>query len=1002
MTALPIVSRELAAAAREPRVYHNRSIGALWGMAVLVVVLFFEGSASGPASQARMLFSMLAVGAFILCTTIGLAFADNLSLEKREGTLGLLFLTSLRGHDIVLGKIAARALGALYAILSLLPVLAIALLLGGIRLSDVFRMGLVWANALFLSLACAALASALSVDGRRATLSALGLVLLVLFGPLLAAFLLASPNNLFLGFWSSGIVDLSPIASLIIAIETAQGGMTIATFLEPRFLSNLAFGHATGWTLLWFASRVLPLAARGTPPSPRRMKWQQFADRWSYGEGNSRRQRRSTLLDQNPFLWLAGRHQRKTQYAWWFVLSMAAIWCPLLAAHTSLMMAWGFLYFLFWLLYGVLKIWWGTEACLRLGEDRRTGALELLLTTPVEVREFVHGHRLALQTIFLKPVLCLAAADILLTTTVVWRTVTNETERNVALGGLAARLVLVVVDAWAVRWVALWNALTRKTSQIAVNQTIVSVLVAPLVLTAVLSAAATSMAVLLSRTPPWFPYIPFLLLVISLPWSLGFGLSAKRKLLSQFRLIASEGFRKSALVRPDRKTTLAAFTFHFWRWPKLYSIPFGLAALSVAALLIHRAWWKHALGEPFARMRSLSMPRHFKDLAHTKLRVPAEANARPLLDQAATQLTPLRKWSTARYQNDEVPFRHKPFSSARLAQLGPEIDQNARCLELFRDAAALTGIEFPKSEYSLVDNPSVHFFKLQEPLLLAAAVRMDQGRLEEAVDLIAAQLRIGDMFANSPDWPGIYLHRGWQSQALNLMERLLSQHRLPAMTLQRLRAALPDYATPGFLGNLADSMGTYAILVRENGPGMLRRGVPVLPMTSNIDAFRWNVGNFTGLSDRDLSSCLHRVIRLKELSLLDWPAAREALVKLEPATGSHWLPGADYLGTISEGELILHGTLAGRLRCARVGLEIEEFRLKHGRLPTTLDALPPPSGPELRLDPFQKLPLIFEPLAQGSGFRVFLHQTSKNTSLSTNHAPTLGSRHNPIDFTVER
>ncbi|HQU46125.1 MAG TPA: hypothetical protein PK867_25150, partial [Pirellulales bacterium] len=40
--------------------------------------------------------------------------ADCISSERREGTLGLLFLTDLRGHDVVLGKLVVAGLGAFY------------------------------------------------------------------------------------------------------------------------------------------------------------------------------------------------------------------------------------------------------------------------------------------------------------------------------------------------------------------------------------------------------------------------------------------------------------------------------------------------------------------------------------------------------------------------------------------------------------------------------------------------------------------------------------------------------------------------------------------------------------------------------------------------------------------------------------------------------------------------------------------------------------------------
>jgi ABC-type transport system involved in multi-copper enzyme maturation permease subunit len=70
------------------------------------------------------LFAVQTVCAFGLSLLAGLFLtSDCLSEEKREGTLGLLFLTDLKSHDIVLGKFVATALSALYCLLALLPVM---------------------------------------------------------------------------------------------------------------------------------------------------------------------------------------------------------------------------------------------------------------------------------------------------------------------------------------------------------------------------------------------------------------------------------------------------------------------------------------------------------------------------------------------------------------------------------------------------------------------------------------------------------------------------------------------------------------------------------------------------------------------------------------------------------------------------------------------------------------------------------------------------------------
>src|ERR1044071_9279281 len=44
--------------------------------------------------------------------------ADCVSRERREGTLGLLFLTDLRGIDVILGKLAAKGIVPMYCLLA--------------------------------------------------------------------------------------------------------------------------------------------------------------------------------------------------------------------------------------------------------------------------------------------------------------------------------------------------------------------------------------------------------------------------------------------------------------------------------------------------------------------------------------------------------------------------------------------------------------------------------------------------------------------------------------------------------------------------------------------------------------------------------------------------------------------------------------------------------------------------------------------------------------------
>src|SRR5690349_11860351 len=102
---LPIAERELRSAARDPRL-HSRRLR--WGMlqagAAFVLLLFSSaGSKTGAAESFFAAFSRLAL---LLCLLEGVRkTSDAISVEKRDGTLGLLFLSTLSGADVVLGKL---------------------------------------------------------------------------------------------------------------------------------------------------------------------------------------------------------------------------------------------------------------------------------------------------------------------------------------------------------------------------------------------------------------------------------------------------------------------------------------------------------------------------------------------------------------------------------------------------------------------------------------------------------------------------------------------------------------------------------------------------------------------------------------------------------------------------------------------------------------------------------------------------------------------------------
>ena len=176
----PIVERELRVAARRPGTWRTRLAvaGTATGLslfllrvapAMLASVMGMGMSTNAPGLMGAMVFFELSFVTGLGALFMGPALTgDCLSRERREGTLGLLFLTDLGGWDVVLGKLAAAAWNAGYCLLGVLPVLALPVLLGGVTLGQVGLLAVALLNALFVGLAAGMFTSSFCRDARQA------------------------------------------------------------------------------------------------------------------------------------------------------------------------------------------------------------------------------------------------------------------------------------------------------------------------------------------------------------------------------------------------------------------------------------------------------------------------------------------------------------------------------------------------------------------------------------------------------------------------------------------------------------------------------------------------------------------------------------------------------------------------------------------------------------------------------------------------------------------
>jgi len=177
MRFLSVAGRELRAAARRRGLFRVRWYAAAAFLVLLVwlswVFDLFQNRGAG-----REVFQAFSFATFLYCLFVGAAgTADCLSHEKREGTLGLLFLTNLNSAEIVAGKLCSHALAAFYSLLAIFPVLALPVLVGGVTLGHFWRTVLALVNALCFAMAAGFVASAVCVRQFPAIALATGLSL---------------------------------------------------------------------------------------------------------------------------------------------------------------------------------------------------------------------------------------------------------------------------------------------------------------------------------------------------------------------------------------------------------------------------------------------------------------------------------------------------------------------------------------------------------------------------------------------------------------------------------------------------------------------------------------------------------------------------------------------------------------------------------------------------------------------------------------------------------
>jgi ABC-type transport system involved in cytochrome c biogenesis permease component len=532
MRFLPIVERELRTMARRRGTYWFRVLFAFSGV-MLGAFVYLVNLQSSSSEFASIFIGVLSGLAVVYSLFAGLIFtSDCLSEERREGTLGLLFLTDLKGYDVILGKMAATSLRGFYALVALFPVLAIPLMSGGVTYMEFWRLVLAVTNIFAFSLAAGMFVSAISRVARKAMLGAMLLILLFATLPMVIAAVIQiiargrAPHAAWIA------MTFSPCSTLVWI-----GDGSYRPYWK-LFWSSV--GICWGWSglALALASWITPRSWQDRPAGRRSLRWRAVWRRFFYGDAEAQRAFRHRLLGVNAFYWLASRVRPKPAGLWVMLVCAAVLW------------GWGCLktrgdwfnegvYFPTMIILNlVLKVYLAAEAGREFGEGRESRTLEVVLSTPLGGKDILRGQWLALRRQFRTPFTIVIGVQLIFLAGSLERESLRENTINPVLW--LASLVMLLADAAALVWLATWLALLARKPRMSTGNAIVAILFLPVgaFVVIVTAVSAINQICALELPAPHWKALAGLWFGLGLATDLLFGFLAWWNVRTRFRQLA--------------------------------------------------------------------------------------------------------------------------------------------------------------------------------------------------------------------------------------------------------------------------------------------------------------------------------------------------------------------------------------------------------------------------------------------------------------------------------
>lgn len=422
--------------------------------------------------------------------------------------------------------------------------------------------------------------------------------------------------------------------------------------------------------------------------------------------------------------------------------------------------------------------------------------------------------------------------------------------------------------------------------------------------------------------------------------------------------------------KPPKKRT------RWWLWC-LALILLGTVAL-VGVCFGYRHYWRSRVDAQLDIIRQAGYPATLKDL-DAWYEYPKGENAAEAYAEAYRAYT----------APDERDEEHLVFFGGRgetarrelLSEASKQaavrfLGSNAKALKLLHKASEIRRCRFPTDLTRGLMTSGDHFdglFRCSRLLNVDAILQAATGRTSEAVRSIRSSMALSQALDSEPVLISQLVRLAMQTMVIQALDRVVNSATVSDAELLSMVASLPS----------ENSNGMLRAMVGEMCCGSAAFSLPIDVMGSSDDGtvpaegLPWQLYRASGLLDRDRAFYLTAMMRFVRVAEKPFPgrlaASREARAWLDEQESeklfgfssvpkhpiSHLLLGALHRAFVEEGA----GSV--QLRAARVGLTIELFRLKHGKLPAKLSDLVPEYIKAIPADPFDGKPLRFKKLDKG-------------------------------------